>query len=507
MTGTTTQRHPFFSHGWIYITTSILSALIGAAAISHLIVSEKYRFAIAITVSLLLIAFSVVNIRIAIVGTLVYLVFMGDIRRMLIPSVGWSGEDPLLLIGPMFAIIVFAYAWSSRSVEVNTPLAGWILGLMGIMMLQMLNPRQGGLIVGVAGALFYLIPLAWYWIGRTYATPAFVKQLLFYVVVPLACLSAVFGLYQTFYGFLPYQELWLDIAGSPAFLGSEGIEKPMSFFASPTEYDNFVLSGLAILLAVLFQRRQYGVLLLIIPLFVAVFLGGSRGPVAKFIVTAAGLWAVIGSTKVTWVVRGLLALVLGVAGLSWSLSSVEIEGANERVEFRFERQRRGLTGATNENSSAQNHIGMMISGFKQGITNPIGLGLGATTKASGKYGSSVGGSTEVDSSDVFRSTGLAGGVFYLIILYLIIRSAFQYWTRTRSLLALAMAGVLAINFFLWLRGGQYAISPLVWFLIGALDQFQNMPTAASADTSDEDSLPLSGDAIPSEPQPALPPRN
>jgi len=470
-------------HGWTSLLLTLLGALVGASALSFLIVSEKYRFAIASTVTLLLIALSVVNIRMSIIAALVYLVFMGDLRRLLIPSVGWSGEDPLLLIGPVFALVVFAYAWSSQSIRIDTPMAAWMLALIVIMVLQMFNPRQGGLIVGVAGALFYIIPLLWYWIGRTYATPSFVDQLLFYVVVPLAALSAAFGLFQIFYGFLPYQMEWYEM-GNASVIGAVGTEKPMSFFSSPTEHDNFVLSGLVVLIAALLHRRQYGLLLFIVPLTAAIFLGGSRGPVAKLIVTAAGLWAVLGTNKATWIIRGGLALVLAVGGLGWSLSSIDVHEANERVEFRLERQRKGLTGATNKNSSALNHLRMMAHGFKQGVTTPLGYGLGATTRAGAKYGG-LSGSTEADSSDVFRSTGLVGGVVYLVILFLVIRSAVQYWGRTRSLLALCLAGVLAVNFFLWLRGGQYAVSPLIWFLIGALDRFQNMPSADDAppDTS------------------------
>lgn len=472
-------------YGWTSLLLTLLGALVGASALSYLIVFEKYRFAIASTVTFLLIALSVVNIRMSIIGAFVYLVFMGDLRRLLIPSVGWSGEDPLLLIGPVFALVVFAYAWSSQSIRVDSPLAAWMLALIGVMILQMFNPRQGGLIVGVAGALFYIIPLLWYWIGRTYATPSFVNQLLFYVVAPLAALSAAFGLFQIFYGFLPYQMDWYELGGA-SVVGAVGTEKPMSFFSSPTEHDNFVLSGLIVLIAALLHRRQYGLLLFILPLTAAIFLGGSRGPVAKLIVTATGLWAVLGTNKSTWIVRGGLALVLAVVGLSWSLSSIEVQESNERVEFRLERQRKGLTGATNENSSALNHLSMMAHGFKQGVTTPLGYGLGATTRAGAKYGG-MSGSTEADSSDVFRSTGLVGGIIYLVILFLVIRSAVQYWGRTRSLLALCLAGVLAVNFFLWLRGGQYAVSPLIWFLIGALDRFQNRPS--TDDSPPETSLP------------------
>ena len=77
---------------------------------------------------------------------------------------------------------------------------------------------------------------------------------------------------------------------------------------------------------------------------------------------------------------------------------------------------------------------------------------------------------EVDSSDVFVSTGVVGGVIYLVVIILIIRSALRYWTATRCLLALALVGILIVTFLLWLRGGQYAVSALLWLCVGALDR-------------------------------------
>ncbi len=497
MIGLPSRTSSASSAGWIPFLFTVLGAILGMGALSYLIVFEKYRFAIAVTVSLLLIAFAVVNIRVAIIGTLVYLVFMGDLRRMLIPSVGWSGEDPLLLIGPAFALLVFAYAWSTKALRLDSSLAVWISVLMGIMVLQMFNPRQGGLVVGVAGALFYLVPLLWYWIGRTYATPDYLRQILFSVVVPLGGLATAFGLYQTFYGLLPYQELWANIAASPYLLGAEGIEKPFSFFASPTEHDNFILSALAVLVATLIYRRQYSLLLFILPMMAAIFLGGSRGPVLKLLVTGAGLWAVIGTNTFTWITRGLFALLIGVVGLSWGVSSIDVQGANERVQYRFERQQQGIAETGSGSGSAVNHLNMIVWGVVQGVQDPLGVGLGSTTKAGAKYGG-VFQSTETDSGDLFRSTGLVGGVVYLIILFLVVRSAFRYWQEAHSLLALCLAGVLAINFLLWLMGGQYAVTALIWFLIGALDRFQNVP-ATEPDASPSEVTDDAPDEAPSSP--------
>lgn len=463
--------------------STILLFLLGVAGVSmltYLVTVGEVRIAITATIALLLVMMAVIRIQVAIVGLLAFIVFMGDLRRLLIPMVGWSGTDPLLLIGPTFAIAMFGYAWASRSISLDTPLSISIAALMVVMVLQMFNPRQGGLMVGVAGSLFMLIPLLWYWIGRTYATPSFVRTLFFRVIVPLSIIAALMGYYQTFYGYLPYQQQWYDIAGFIG-LGSEGIQAPISLFASPTEYANFLLIAMVILWGLFLEKRNPALLLLIPFLFLAVFFTGSRGPIVKFVFTAAGMWAILANTKSQWVTRGVVAVVLGMVVVGWSLSSIGDVGGNARVQHRFQRQADGLTNPL-QHSSTRTHLGMMVHGLVRGVTTPLGLGLGATTKAASKFGSGGTGSTETDIGDVFVSTGLFGGILYLVIIFLTLRTVLRYWTASRSLYALCFAGILAVVFFLWLRGGQYSTSPLVWLCVGALDSFYHQHELAQDDS-------------------------
>jgi hypothetical protein len=457
--------------GWKDNLLALGLFVVGAPLLVFLLIAGQVRLAIALTVGGGLIALATVRIQMALMGVLVYLVFLGDLRRLLIPWAGWSDMDPLLIVGPVFAIALCAYAFASQAAQADTPMARWVLALMGVMALQVFNPRQGGLLVGVAGALFYIVPLLWFWIGRSYATPAFMRTLLFKVIVALAGLAALMGLYHSFYGYLPYQQQWYDIAGYVA-LGAEGHKAPISFFSSSIEYANFLLVAIVVLWAVVVKEKQYVLLFPIALFFVSVFLMGSRGPIVKLLVTFAILWAVMGRGVRTWVIRGAVALCIGVAGLAWSLPQLGSVSSDARVQHRVDRQAKGLLGATEEGSSASNHLGMMLHGYKRGFKNPLGEGLGATTKAAAKFGGS-GASTEVDSSDVFVSTGLVGGVIYLIIVVLIILSTVRYWRRTRGTLPLALMGALAVLFFVWLRGGQYAVSSIVWLLVGALDRFEN----------------------------------
>src|SRR5690606_40316686 len=130
-----------------------------------LTIDGQWRLAIAVAILVPVVGLSRVDVQYGIIAMLAYLVLMADLRRMLIPFVGWKSTDPLLLVGPTFAIVLMAYAFASGRAKIDTPLAKWIMILIGIMVLQMFNPAQGGLTVGVAGALFYIVPLLWYWAG------------------------------------------------------------------------------------------------------------------------------------------------------------------------------------------------------------------------------------------------------------------------------------------------------------------------------------------------------
>ncbi len=446
-------------------------SIVGAVLLSMLVVGGHTRVAITLAFVIPLIALATVHIRAGILAAFVYLVFMGDLRRLLIPMIGWSGQDPLLMVGPVFVIFLAGYAFASRSVQLDTPLAVGVLALMVVMILQIFNPAQGGLIVGVGGALFYLIPLLWFWIGRTYATQAFMQTLLLKVLLPLAVVAAALGYYQTFFGYLPYQLEWYNTAGYTA-LGSLGIQAPISLFSSSTAYAAFLNIAMVVVLAVMFRKKTVAPLPLFALLFIAMFLIGSRGPVAKLLFTAAGMWAVLGQNKKTWIVRGVFALVLGIAGLTWSLSQVSSVGGNARVEHRVNRQVEGLLGATEEGSSATNHLNMMVIGVTSAFREPLGYGLGATTKAARKFGGNMR-TSESDIGDVAISTGLVGLLVYLIIIYLVLSTAVRHWTASRTVVSLAVLGLLALSFSGWLQGGRYAIYPILWLCIGWLDRAAN----------------------------------
>jgi hypothetical protein len=444
----------------------------GAIALSSLLILGETRLAVAAAIFAALTGLAVIDVRIAMLGLFTYLTVMGDLRRMLVPVSGWSGTDPLLLIAPITTLLLFATALLSKRLALDSWIARAVAIFMGFMTLQIFNPVQGGLMVGIAGAMLYLVPMFWYWIGRAYATQDFI-YLWFYRVMPvLAVLAALMGLYQFAYGWLPYQLEWFRIAGYSSLGPSEDLLRSISVFPNLTEYIHFLGAVIVACVAALF-RRDWRYAPLILLLFIALFLAGSRGPILKVIIVTSLLATVQGRSIATWAPRLAVTLLLGGIFLVWGLSQageVSQRVGHDRASHVLNRQANLLPSEDGKGGTVAIHGNLFYLGLKWGFEQPLGRGIGSTTLAASKFGGQ-GGSTEKDLTDMFVSGGVIGGFLYLAIILLVATQAVRYWHTERSLIALAMVGILAFLGLSWLKPGQYVLTPLVWLTIGALDRF------------------------------------
>jgi len=466
--------------GFILGTTFVLGCM-GLVGVTLL---GEVRLALTAVVIFMLITLGMINVRLSILGLFVYLTVLGDVRRLLVPLVGWSGADPLLMIAPAFGILLTAYALVSRRVSTSSALSKWMLVFTGIMMLQIFNPKQGGLTVGVAGALLVIVPTFWFWIGQAYGSKDFARKLLFYVVVPLSVLAIGMGFIQLVSGYLPYQLEWYRIAGYKGLGDSEETLRPISIFPNITEYLVYVSIAVVVLFATLLHKdastRLKQVAILVIPIgLLALVLAGSRGPVIMSVFVIVLMWAVQGRTVASWMPRLAIAGVLGAVGFVWSLQQVGTIGGSERVQANLQRQAELVeTGGT-----ASIHAELAWGAVRHGVfKEPLGMGIGSITLAASKFGG-AGYNSEKDITNMFIATGAGGGVVYLIVVGLVTMAAIRYWIRTRTLIALALFAFLAVTGLTWLHPGHYVTTPLAWLVIGILDRLDSDTEAVSESKS------------------------
>lgn len=443
----------------------------GTAVLIALAILGEARLAFAAAILTILLGLASLCIRWAILGAFVYLTLLGDIRRWILPFDAWSGADPLLVVGPVTAIVLWTVAFNSGRVDFDTPLSRWILLLMGIMSLQIFNPIQGGLMVGMTGAMFLIVPLLWYWVGKSFGTEELLRTFFFRLVVPLACIAALLGFYQVAFGYPEYQLEWYRVGGYSALGPSEEYLRPLSVFPNITEYAKYLGYGILILLVPLLRKRgSWLSALTILGLFLALFLTGTRGPVLLLIITGAILWTILGKSIRTWVPRLSVALLIGVFGLVYGLSSVGEMKGDSRAHFNIQRQA-NLIPENGTGGTIAIHLNLVRIAGVRTLQQPLGHGLGYVTLAASRFGDG-GFSSEKDFTDMFIALGVPGGIIYLIVQGYTTLLAIAYWRRTRSTVGLIVTGILLFSVFSWLRPGQYVATPLVWFCVGSLDRIQ-----------------------------------
>ena len=409
------------------------------------------------------------------VMTLLFLGVLGGLRRWLIPVLGWPPQDPLVLVQGAIVGGSFLFLMGSGRLPWDTRLSRCVACLLGIMFFEIFNPAQGGIAIGFAGVLFMIVPLLWYYAGRQLGTSQIVVHVLRAALV-LSLLGAMYGLYQTWFGFSASELIWGRIV---RLLD----DRPFSFYTTMAEYGMFLAIGVAVLWAA-FLKGNRAAILPIPFLIVSIFFLSERGVVVGSLMLCTVLWAVQGRSLRVWVPRALLALVLAGSGLVWSLHQAQNATFGSSTQALVEHQTSGLLDPGK--STAPLHATMMLSGVMEGFTSPLGSGLGSTTEAANKFGKGTN-SSEADFSDAFRSLGVFGGILYALMMVLILLTAVREWIRTRSFVSLAILGVLLASIGHWLHGGYYAVSMLAWFLIGATDraaQLAKTTTRAQESLSD-----------------------
>jgi hypothetical protein len=472
-----TTRNSLTGVQWHGIDPSILmwiAGLFSASILWLLMVAGQFDLVCALIVGTTLLLISTYDKATAALLTFTYLFLMGDIRRIVAVAFGQPAQDLLLLVGPVMAfVLAFPLLLKLR---LRDNLSKAMLFLLVVMTLEIFNPRQGGLSVGLSGAVFYIAPVLWFWVGRHFGSPAVVEKLIYRVIFPLALLAALLGFAQTFIGFLPYEQAWIDIAAtSYTALHLGGSIRAFGFSVSGTEYAVLLMFGVVGITAAYFGSKWKWVFILPI-LITGVVLASGRTAVVRIILTLAFIWAFrkgqkLGTSTIVRIVLFASAGALLVATVaSHFVPQTGSSGKNSAVQDALAHQAGGLAHPLDPKySTAGIHGGLIWSGLLEGVTYPIGHGLGATTEAAAKFGGDPSeGSSEIDFSDMFISLGLIGGLLYLFVVVSAMRQSLTYLHTVPRTISLPVAAILFSSLGSWLIGGQYSTSSVTLFLVGAL---------------------------------------
>jgi len=447
---------------------TVATVLFVAVAVSALGVASTrpplVRAIFAVPATVLLLTVCLKSPRTSIMALIAWLATFGTIRRLLLPSGGASGSDPLLLVSPVVVGLLVVAATRNGAFKNLTTLTRNVLVLSAVILLAALNPLQGGLAVGAGGLLFVLVPVLWFWIGRGLVDDGLLRRIL-QIVSYLAVGAAVYGLIQVSWGFPRWDERWIEAKGYASLYVGQSV-RPFASFSSSSEYVGLLAIGVVIwVLRLRGSTRRLPAVAALTILSWALVVASVRGalvvvPVAVGMTLAASRGFGFGRTALA----GLGALlVLGVA-VSF------FDGARVSSAL-ISRQISGLADPFDpDKSTLPLHIEALVNGLGEGVRNPVGNGLGVITIAAERFGVGASLSTDVDPSNVAVAMGIPGLLAYGAVVFVALRAAFGRARRRLDPLALAVLGVALVTLFQWLSGGNYATAPLPWLLLGWLDR-------------------------------------
>src|SRR5205085_79843 len=108
--------------------------------------------------------------------------------------------------------------------------------------------------VGFAGAMYYMVPILWYYEAREAASEASAGKFV-NLMIAVTMAGIAYATYQYYYGFTVGEEMWARTSTNGSSLMS-GVVLPMSFFSHRGEYVRFVGMVCVILIAVSIHRRN-----------------------------------------------------------------------------------------------------------------------------------------------------------------------------------------------------------------------------------------------------------
>jgi hypothetical protein len=462
-----------------------------AAGVGIAVTTDQFVTAAAVALVALVGAVALSRSRDVLPWFVAVLLLLGATRRWTEWKWGDAGGiDPLLAIQPAVTAVLLLVAARSGAFRQRSPLTSvvWAIVLIGV--LGAVNPLQGSAAAGAVGAVIFLTPVAWFFVGRSVVDDRTLARV-YAVVVAVMVVAALVGIQQADGTFFAFDRAWFEsLEGYDALRVGGGVVRPFGFSSSAAEYGKNLGIGVVVC-AAFWLRRGAGWRALALPavgvLGTALLLAGLRTTLVLTVLGVALTW--FGVRRRASVVR--LALVGGVALVALvGAASVLAPGAGGDGSSAALASR-NLGALANpldaDDSTLGRHVGQVVDALVDLPSNPLGLGTGSTTLAGKQFGESR--SADMDLGDAALSLGVPGVIAYLVLLVRLVRRAVAVASARRDWLAAAALGVVVVSSLQWFNGGLYSAVTIAWLTFGWLDRpattGEDVDDAAAADAGRE----------------------
>src|SRR5882672_8489140 len=187
-----------------------------------------------------------ISLEAGLVAMMLFEPLRGFLRRVQYLFLPYSQTDPIHVVTPLVTILAFAMLLQRRRLAIfrETPLAGLVSLLAVIYFLQIFNPLQGGLTVGLSGALFVLVPVVWFYFGQA-IKPQFLETV-FPLMVALGLITSLYGIYHLAYGFPGFEQYWLDHTDNYNSIAVGHVKRALATYSSAEEWSRYIEIGAVI---------------------------------------------------------------------------------------------------------------------------------------------------------------------------------------------------------------------------------------------------------------------
>lgn len=424
-----------------------------------------------------------VSLEAGLIAMMIFEPLRGFLRRAQYLFLPYTQTDPIHLLTPLITLLAFVMVLQRRRLQMftETTLAKLVSILGLIYVVQIFNPLQGGLSIGLSGALFILVPVAWFYFGQA-ITPDFMRLALRLMVV-VGLLTSLYGLYHLAYGFPAFEQYWLDHTDSYESISLGKIKRALATFSSAEEWGRYIEVGAIIAFGfgagAVKRTGRTGWFLGGGALTVMLLLTGQRTAIFGLILGVIVLLMLGARTRRAVVGRLLLALVpvllIGVLANAPSTDDMLDLGEDERFGAVLSHSTRGALSPTEEGSLQERLTTWTFLATEIIPRNPLGLGLGATGLGMQRFdkGASL---PPIDS--YFISTVITCSLPAALLFMLILgRAGLMSWRAFRGAtrgspeaqvwrVVAALIPALILNSVFGNTFTLYSVAPMGWLLVG-----------------------------------------
>ena len=408
--------------------------------------------------------------------------FRGILRRMQYLIVPYSDVEPIHLLTPFAAFMALLILLNREKLSVlfQTPLAKGVTALAAICFLQIFNPLQGGLFVGLSGALFFLVPMVWFYFGQ-HSTPEFFPRMMRLIVV-VGIVTSLWGVYQTVFGYPEFELYWIHNTDHMESIAVYNVTRALATFSNSEEWGRYTEIGCLIAMGLGLSRTEgkfrFGWFICGGVLFVMLALTGQRSSIFGLFLGLALLFLTGARTLGSGFLRVVLlgVLLAGFLGLSSRIAGDDTyePDTSNAVNTMLSHTTKGTLDPTNEYS-----LGARFETWHEIVTerlpsNPLGVGIGDSTLAGARGDENERRPTDNHFLTIAVSAGIPALLLFIWIFWRAFRVTIKIWRNSerdsanfsQMRIAIALLGAFVLGNFFGTSFGIYSIAPIGWLLFG-----------------------------------------